>query len=445
MKQITSVVYFFLLLILFSSCKSDGCRGCDSNDKPIPTSSSKGIKKTLPLDATVKIYFENTLSMDGYINGNTGFKDVFRELLVAVENEDMIDFQTEFYLINDKLTKTDFGVGTTKISEELTPPNTAGKGNKGSSHFEEILDRILENQEGDAISVIMADFIYSPEGESHVPSALNKLKTYTQNAFLKAGKNDDLDTRIYRFRSNFNGLYYDNNNKKITNIEERPFYYIVIGPKNLLSLFNSEIASQLKDNSGFEDEALFTAANFNSIPIKVITSGNNGRIKTRGGDLEVISYPKSGNLEFIALVDLEKLPVSQSYILDGENYKLSNPEFGINEVGVVKGKNIKFSKSGVVKMDPSTLVDIKGEKYTHAIKFSADGLVSENLNFSLQKRIPHWVEKANSDDDREIKSDSLEQTKTFSFGHLVSGISEAYEQQSGSNKYFNITIPVTQN
>ena len=100
----------------------------------------------------------------------------------------------------------------------------------------------------------------------------------------------------------------------------------------------------------------------NQLPVKVITTGNNGRIKTRGGDLEVISYPRTGNLEFIALVDLEKLPVSQSYILDRTNYHLSNPEFSITEVGKVKGKNIEFSNSGVLKMDPSTLVAIKGKE-----------------------------------------------------------------------------------
>jgi len=442
MKQFIATSLLCVFFIALTSCNGRGEGRDKKKHNPSPPEKSK---VSIPDNATVKIYFENTLSMDGYINGNTDFKNVFRDLLVAVENEGNIDFNTEFYLINDKLTQTDFGAETTRISEKLTPQSTAGKGNKGSSDFEEILDKILDNQEGDAISLIMADFIYSPEGESNVPSALDKLKTYTQDAFLKARNDDDLDTRIYRFRSDFHGIYYDYNNRKIAKIEERPFYYIVIGPKNLMTLFNSEIGSQLKDNSNFENEALFTAANFNSIPIKVITTGNNGRIKTRGGDLEVISYPRSGNLEFIALVDFEKLPVSQGYILDRKNYELSNPEFSITEVGAVRGKNIEFSNSGVLKMDPSTLVAIKGKEFTHAIKFSADGLVSENLNFSLKKRIPQWVEKANSDDDREIQSDSLEQTKTFSFGHLVSGISEAYEQQSGNNEYFKITIPVTQN
>ena len=195
MKQIFAVICFGVSFSILTSC---GGRGSETKETPIISDSGVITPKT-PLDATVKIYFENTLSMDGYINGNTDFKNVFRDLLVAVENEGDIDFNTEFYLINDQLTQTDFGAETTRISEKLTPQSTAGKGNKGSSDFEEILDKILDNQEGDAISIIMADFIYSPEGESNVPSALDKLKTYTQDAFLKAGKDEDLDTRIYRF------------------------------------------------------------------------------------------------------------------------------------------------------------------------------------------------------------------------------------------------------
>jgi hypothetical protein len=181
MKQIIAIIGLFGLMGVFSACEG-GRGGGDTKAQTHSDTDGLAIDSNMPLDAVVKIYFENTLSMDGYINGNTGFKNVFRDLLVAVENEDDIDFSTEFYLINDKLIQTDFGVETTKISEELNPRNTAGKGNKGSNDFEEVLDRILENQEGDAISIIMADFIYSPWEESNVPSALGNLKTYTQDA-----------------------------------------------------------------------------------------------------------------------------------------------------------------------------------------------------------------------------------------------------------------------
>jgi hypothetical protein len=181
MKQIIAIIGLFGLIGVFSACEG----GQGGGDIKAQTHSDAGgltIDSNTPLDAVVKIYFENTLSMHGYINGNTSFKNVFRDLLVAVENEDDIDFTTEFYLINNKLTQTIFGAETTHISEKLTPQSTAGKGNKGSSDFEEILDKILEKQEGDGILIIMADFIYSPKEESNVPSALGNLKTYTQDA-----------------------------------------------------------------------------------------------------------------------------------------------------------------------------------------------------------------------------------------------------------------------
>lgn len=433
----------FILLFLFSSC--GGRDGRSGNPSPVPEAGGEAvIKSDTPLDATVKIYFENTLSMDGYINGNTNFKDVFRELLVAVDNENQIDLETEFYLLNNELTPTNFGVENTKIPEKLTPLSTSGKGNKGSSNFEEILNTVLQNQEGDVISVIMADFIYSPQGETDTPSALNKLRTYTQDAFLKAvNQNNALETRIYGFTSVFNGTYYDINNKHIQGVKSRPYYYFVIAPANLMPVFAENIATQLKKAPGYQNEALFTSANFSSIPTEILTAtANNGRIKARGRDIEVVSYPKRGDLEFAVLADLTELPVDNDYLLDKDNFKLNNPEFSIKDIGLVKAKNIEFSELAPLKIDPSTLVKINKKKFTHAILFRADGMVSEDLKFTLKKKIPTWVRSAHSNDDRQIRNDSLEQTKTFGFGHLVEGISRAYKQQSGNDEYFNISIPV---
>ncbi len=442
MKKHHSFLSLLLLLFLVTSCKSDHVRG--ENSEKTELSKSETLPLATPLGATVKVYFENTLSMDGYIKGNTNFKDVFRELLVAVDNENDIDLETEFYLLNNELTPTNFGVDNTKISEKLTPISTAGKGNKGSSNFEEILNTVLQNQEGDVISVIMADFIYSPEGEADTPSALNKLRTYTQDAFLKAvNQNNDLETRVYSFTSDFDGTYYDINNKHIQGVKSRPYYYFVIAPNYLMPVFANNIAAQLKKAPGYQNEVLFTSANFSSIPTEILTAtANKGRIKARGRDIEVVSYPKGGDLEFTVLADFSELPVDNKYILDINNFKLANPEFSIKDIGVVNGKNIDFEDLGNIKMDPSTLVRIKNKTFTHAILFKAEGRVSEDLKFALKKRIPNWIKRANSEDDRQIRNDSLEQTKTFGFGHLVEGVSKAYIQQSGNDEYFNITIPV---
>ena len=70
-------------------------------------------------------------------------------------------------------------------------------------------------------------------------------------------------------------------------------------------------------------------------------------------------------------------------------------------------------------------------------------MVSEDIQISLKKTIPNWVAETNSDDDRDIKNDPLEQEKTFGFSSLIQGIAEAYKQRTGSQEYFDLKIPVT--
>ncbi|MGY5846618.1 hypothetical protein ACW6QP_04300 [Salegentibacter sp. HM20] len=439
-------LYLFQILLLSVFVISCGRNTNDQgNGNSTPANSPPTpLPANTPLNATVKIYFENTLSMDGYINGNTNFKDVFRELLVAVDNESNIDLDTEFFLLNNELTPTTFGVDNTKISEALTPSSTANKGNKGSSNFEEILNTVLQNQKGDVISIVMADFIYSPEKEPDTPSALNKLRTYTQDVFQKAGNgNEDLETRIFSFSSDFNGTYYDINNKHISGIKNRPYYYFVIAPKALMNVFQHNIAKQLKNAPGYQNEALFTAVEFPNINTQILTStANNGRLKSRGQELEVVSYPNNGNLQFTVLADLSALPLNDNYLMEKDNYHLANSEFTLKDIGRVQGKNLLFQEMGELKLDPSALVKINDKKFTHAIVFTANGRISEDLVLALKKKIPAWVQQAHSADDRGIKNDSLEQSKTFGFGSLVEGVSRAYRQKAGNDEYFKIRIPV---
>ncbi|MCH8535206.1 MAG: hypothetical protein LAT51_09075 [Flavobacteriaceae bacterium] len=430
----------FTVLFFLISCE----RQSNSIELPEPIITSDELPNSFEIEkAGVKIYFENTLSMDGYINGNTNFKDVFRELLVAVDNEKKINFDTEFYLINDKLTPTNFGVENTKISEKLTPQSTAKIGNKTSSNFEEIFNTILQKQDGNMISVIMADFIYSPKGEPNTISALNKLRTYTKDAFLKATTNhENLETKIYSFKSDFKGIYYDINDKSITGLNNRPYYYFVIAPTELMSFFINEIEPQLKKAVGFKHEAFFTSNAYSPVPFAILSStANKGRLKVRNGNLEVANYPKEGNLEFSVLFDFSSIPIDNEYLMNTSNYQLSNPMFSIKNIGIKEGKSIDFINQPSTKIHPGDLVSIMNKKFTHAIIFEADGIVSEDLSFALRKKVPSWVKESHSDDDRQIYNDSLEQSKTFGLGHLIEGISEAY-LQNGNDQYFDVTIPI---
>jgi hypothetical protein len=209
-----------------------------------------------------------------------------------------------------------------------------------------------------------------------------------------------------------------------------------------MTVFTNEIAPQLKKTKDYRNEAFFTTSDYNPISTEILSStANKGRFRVRDGDLEVVSYPGEENLKFIGLIDFSEIPVDDKYLMDKGNYSLSNPEFSIKEVGSKKGKNIHFEGQPIKKINTNDLVSIINKKFTHAIYFEAEGIVSENLKFALRKKIPSWVQNSHSDDDRQIYNDSLEQSKTFGLRYLIEGVSGAY-LQIGNDEYFNVTIPI---
>ena len=443
MKNLTNII---ICILIIASCgrdnKNNGAGGTNAKDLIGNPDTTSGKPVPTPKNSDVKIYYENSKSMDGYIRKNTDFKDVLRELLVAIDNNENIASSANFYLINNDLQKTDFGVESVKIADELTPNSTDGIGNKSFSDFEKILNTILQNQDKNTISIVIADFIYSPN-ESNIPSSLNKLKTYTKDAFLKAIKdNNQLEARIFRFYSDFNGIYYDINNKEISGIDKRPYYYFMIADSKLMQELNDKIASQLKEMDGYHNEALFTTNVYSNIPRKILsTTSTNGRLRVRNNNLEIISYTKDKFIEFVVLFDFSNLPMNNNFLMNKENYE-SNPDtFSIVDIGVKEGKRINFQESGSTNIKPSDLVAIKGKRYTHAVKFKTNGTVSNDLEFSLNKKIPSWVNKYHSRDDRNIKNDSIEKLKTFGFKSLVEGISEAY-LLNREDKYFRTSISI---
>lgn len=438
MKNNHVLIYITLVLILIACNRNN-----KTNESSLTNEEQSELENFIPQEAKVKIYFENTLSMDGYINGNTDFKNVLRELLVAVDNEDKVNFDTEFFLVNNKLIQENFGGESIKITEKLNPKSTANKGNKGSSDFEEIIDKVLRNHTEDDITIITADFIYSPKGEPDTPSALSKLKTYTENAFLKATSDyDNLQTRIYWFESSFNGSYYNIDDKGISGINNRPYYYFVVATSSLMKHFEENIGAKLKKNDSYQSDAFFTTENFD-ISYNILNStAANGRLRVNNNGLKIHGYPKQGNLQFTVLLNLKNVPLSNDFLKNSKNYTINNPDFYINKIGVVQDRDIIFDDMTSTKITGADYIPIKNQNFTHAIQFETEGMVKEDLKFSLKKKIPTWVENIHSENDRNILSDSLEQNKTFGFLKLVEGISDAYINRSSDEYYFNIEISI---
>ena len=165
MKQIFAVILLSVsFIILFFSCARE--------ENEIVTDPSNAITKNPKKDSTVtvdnkrietahlKLYVENTFSMVGHIKGFPQFKEVLARLINEVEFIDSPHFSTHVYLINSTITELNI---PSRITIDLNKDVAFGKGDRGNSDFEKVISKILdEHHNDDDISVLAADFIYSP-------------------------------------------------------------------------------------------------------------------------------------------------------------------------------------------------------------------------------------------------------------------------------------------
>ncbi|KAA6325629.1 hypothetical protein EZS27_025175 [termite gut metagenome] len=230
------VLFLFGAIILLFSCKRVPPDSPDqqSSDPPVVDS-----VLSVTVNA-INVYIENSGSMDGYVNGNTEFKDAIRDLLVELKYH-YDEGKIKIHFINSDIhptaIKTDLADFARNINAEWKV------GNRASSNLNNVFKQILGKTGKNTISILFSDCIYSIKGGKTI-DLLSDEKSLTKDAFLSKSKTGGigLSTTIVKMKSRFTGTYYDKNNAKtyLTN-EDRPYYISVIGDKNAILDFNSKI------------------------------------------------------------------------------------------------------------------------------------------------------------------------------------------------------------
>lgn len=123
----------------------------------------------------VNFYMENSASMDGYVNGNTEFKDVLGKMIVSSHHNCK---STDFYFVNNQVYKAD--QSAIDFIQMLNPAKIK-VGNVGSTDVNQIFRNILKETKKNVISVLFSDCIYSV---TDVNSQLDNAKNATTDAFL---------------------------------------------------------------------------------------------------------------------------------------------------------------------------------------------------------------------------------------------------------------------
>lgn len=338
---------------------------------------------------TLKVYMENSGSMDGYMCAGSELKDDVYSYVSALNG--YVD-TTELHYINTQIVSCKKSMQG--FMRNLTPAilHTTG-GNTDHSEISDMLEMILNNSNRNTVSMFVSDCIIDvPQGNAQ--KFLGLRKTDITNAFtVYQSKDKNVGVEIMRMESNFNGLFYRTTGAlKINKI--RPYYIIMIGNKQLLAELNKKVPLT-KFQHGVKDYCAFTSTG--NLPFDMTNSFG----KTSVQHILPLNSARSGEYEYKANVDLSTTLQMNNTLKKIESYRIDNPSIVVSSVSNAECP------------------------YTHTITFNLTKKINPSLVKVYVKRDdPVWLEKANKE--------------TTGIKNIVEGISDAFRDDNTGT--FNYTI-----
>lgn len=388
----------------------------------------------------INIYIENSGSMFGFVNGNTGLKNALTKLVVDLKSKGYLADSIKFHFINKKITPL-----TINDDIEYFPKTLSNIGDKdsGDSDINEIFKQVLANTSSSSISILVSDCVYSVGKDvknNDVDGALKIQKSLTEGVFRNVINDKGLSVIFTQLVSDFNGTYYTKDNYKIPlNGQHIPYYITVIGSETDLPKFDfvegldgyqNKLVLTIQDYSQYTFYSLFqtTEDNGEYKPIRtrnsnpnIVQSIENIRFRGRGGETFVFSLA----------VDFSKLPVSERYLAEESNYIIEKGDYEIASI-------LPFDRN-MVKPNALKKLDQTNITPTHILVFESTSNKYNDLVFALKKNVPEWVYIGNTNDDSDIKANPAQ---TFGLKYLVEGIFEAYQNSSSNKNYITFTINI---
>lgn len=353
-------------------------------------------------DPVLKVFLENSGSMDGYMCDGSQLKDALYDYVSDLNrNSDT----TRLYYINSQIIPYENNL--TSYIKDLTPESfrIAG-GNTSSTDLGGIIGTVLNTVNDTTVSIFVSDCILDLPAKDAV-----KFLTYCQiqikTEIINVRKRvPDLGVEILKLSSDFNGKYfYPNGDVEYLKDVKRPYYIWIFGDKNYLAKLNSEVSLSILDNYGLE--GMVTFANESSIPYE---------IKNRNLTNQTIT-PDKGDYKATILADFRSTLQPHDVVENKNNYKLSNSNLIIDTIHPISDNN---------------------NPYTHFITLTipkGTQIIQDCLVFEIPS-LPSWISESNDETGRNI-SNNLSQTTGIKY--LIQGVADAYKDEKVSAKMkFNV-------
>lgn len=384
-----------VLLVLFSIGISSCRKKIEVNAEPVNTP----VKSKLP---ALKVYIENSGSMDGYMCDGSQLKDAIYDYISDLNR---YTSTTELCYINSKIIPYDGNL--TSYIKDLNPTafRQAG-GNRANTNLGNIMASVLETVNDTTIAIFVSDCILdlpSKDAKDFLANCEIRIKDEIINTQKRI---PDLGVEVLKLSSDFNGRYfYTDGAVEVLKDVKRPYYIWVFGDKNYLSKLNATVPfSQL---TKYDLSGIVAFANQSNVPFDIFNKSLTSKI----------IVPAHGDYQITIQADFRTTLQPDGVIQDKGNYTFNNSTIVVDGIYPIS--------------------DAKS-KYSHFIRFTipkGTNIAQDCLTFNTPK-IPSWVSEANDETGVNIKENI---NKTTGIKYLIQGAADAYKNEKVSTSFnFNV-------
>lgn len=322
-------------------------------------------------DIKLKVYLENSGSMDGFMVNGSEFKDAVFDFISEIDACGVVD-TTELYFINSDLIPFPKQVDDYVLHMNPSSFKQMG-GNRQNSDLADVIAKVVNKSDDETVSMLISDFIWDvPVG------SLDMNSSKIRNAIKKQVNNQkDFTVYIMQLESRFNKAH-------------RLYYIWLFGSRKSLSAILEKVHPQ-DIKHGLKD---------NNVAVFSPESDINWQLASKKQFAEVKSS-HDGTYNFSFNVALNNTLQPSDILLSVDNYELRT------------GERVELKE---------IVANTERNDYSHTIKLSAkENFATGTYELALKtSNLPKWVEDSNA-------SSPQDTAGTAGIKNLVQGVCDAYK------------------
>lgn len=385
----------YILLILTTTLCLSSC-GNRNYFVSIYSDDADNKDSLLVKDCTLKVFIENSGSMNGYINRGS---DLINDTYSYISELDHRMKKTEIYFVNSKLIPVSFTLDS--FIERLPSIFNKTPGNTYNSEIVDMLSMVLSKTDDKTVSVFISDCILDPAKNANLYFSQCQTKMRGAfNSFLE--NNEDFAMQVFQLNSSFDGKLYPCGLSPVKTNHDRPYYVWIMGPSNIIGKLNRDNVQKFF-RTGVKNKLSFIKRS--SIPF-VLQNSTHSFVNKPGEDLKVTeSIPK-----FNLLYNPSSALIEDSCSILRKHYNLPPDK----------------------KIETCFIRITKNKKYSHCIQLKIKRPYNEIYSIDIPiNRMPAWVKEISDNVGNDLE-------RTCGFKYIVGGIEEAFSNIPSLEMKFKI-------